>query len=187
MFLLRYEEYHVVGEVSKTREFEGTPEEIAQLISLTEKAEPTPLPKITGSNIDNLSYQEKQDLLKYAHLAFRYFGISLSELLQMDKSTVDWLYIFVDKTIRKEKGEQEKQKKAVINSSPSITINSDSNPTAIANAVKKALDEAWERLLGLYGGSNELGIWSFEQPVTADNQDLIKVAPDKFYDHKVRD
>jgi len=148
---LRYEEYHVVGEVSKTREFEGTPEEIVQLISLTEKAEPTPLPKITGSDIENLSYQEKQDLLKYAHLAFRYFGISLSELLQMDKSTVDWLYIFVDKTVRREEAEREKQKKAVINLQPQITINSAEDLANIHNVVRQELDKQWQLLAKTYG------------------------------------
>ena len=151
MFLLRYEEYHVVGKVSKTREFEGTPEEIVQLISLTEKAEPTPLPKITGSDIENLSYQEKQDLLKYAHWVFRYFGISLSELLRMDKDVMDWLYIFVDKTVRREEVSQEKQKKAVINFCPNINVDTFEGQTDIRNAIKKALDEQWQLLAKTYG------------------------------------
>ena len=147
---MRYEEYHVVGEVSQTKEYEGAPEEIAQLISLTEKAESAPSLKIKDSDIKNLSYQDQQDLLKYACLAFRYFGVSLSDLLRMDKDTIEWLYIFVDKTVRREEVAQEKQKKAVINLQPQITINSAEDLANIHNVVRQELDKQWKLLTKTY-------------------------------------
>jgi hypothetical protein len=104
---MRYEKTEYIGDISITHDYEGTPEEIAGLIGLMGE-DARLVPKIDDEKIKNMSFKEKQELFQYAPLIYRYCGIGITDLLEMDKDSIEWLYIFIDITIKKEKEAQKK-------------------------------------------------------------------------------